>query len=172
MTALNSEDARSHRASDLAALPYRVKRLSLLLGLYIDRALKEHGLGRSQWQVLTCLSATGELTQRELQSTLLVEPATLTAIVDALAEKGWVERAEGAPDRRVRMVKMTLEGRRRFSASDDPIQRVSAVMVEGVSDGERERFARNLTRMIGTLERENARLCKTAQQSPDEKTKD
>jgi len=164
--------ARGGDGPELAALPYRVKRLAALVGLYVDRALKEHGLGRSQWQVLSCLAKAGELSQRQLQSALLVEPATLTGIVDVLAEKGWVDRTEGREDRRVRMVRMTSAGKRRFSTIENPVERVATLILEGVNDAERERFSRTLTRMITNLESENVKRCNAGQDSCNLKAKD
>lgn len=158
--------------SELTALPYRVKRLAALLGVFVDRALKEHGLGRSQWQVLSCLAKAGGLSQRQLQSALLVEPATLTGIVDVLAEKGWVERSEGAADRRVRMVRMTAVGRRRFARIDNPVERAAALMLEGVSDAEQRRFSASVARMIANMESETLKRCHAAGASPSSKAKD
>lgn len=164
--------ARGGEEPELTALPYRVKRLALLVGLYVDRALREHGIGRSQWQVLSCLAGAGELSQRELQSLLLVEPATLTGIVDVLVEKGWVERAEAMGDRRVRMVRMTRTGRRRFSTIDNPVERVATLMLDGVNDAEQRRFSRTVARMITNLESENVKRCHAGQDSCSPKAKD
>ncbi len=164
--------ARGGDGPELTALPYRVKRLAALVGIYVDRALREHGLGRSQWQVLSCLAKAGELSQRQLQSALLVEPATLTGIVDVLAEKGWVDRTEGTEDRRVRMVRMTSAGMRRFSTIENPVERVATLILKGVNGAEQERFSRALARMITNLESENVRRCNAGQDSCNPNAKD
>ena len=133
-------------------LSYRVKRLYLLISQRIDDALKPHGIARSQWQVLSRVSRAGTLTQKDLQHAMCVESATLTGIVDVLATKGWLVRAESAEDKRVRTLALTPGGCARLEAIPDPYEIVETRMLRGVPDTERAKVHATLETMIHNLE--------------------
>jgi len=133
-------------------LSYRTKRLYLLICQRIDDALKPYGLGRSQWQVIARLARSGTLAQRELQQAMQIESATLTCIVDTLAAKGWIERAESSTDRRVKMLLLTPAGRERMSTIPDPYEVVEHRMLEAIADEDRAQTQRVLEAMIRNLE--------------------
>jgi len=123
-------------------LSYRVKRLYLLISQRIDDALKAHGLGRSQWQVLFRLRRAGTLAQRDLQQALQVEPATLTGIVDV----------ESAADKRCRVLSLSPEGSALLDTVPDPYGAVETPMLAGVPDDERTLMAAVLETMIRNIE--------------------
>jgi DNA-binding MarR family transcriptional regulator len=64
---------------------------------------------------LHCLRRVGRLgapTMGDLAQHLDLSPSTVTGLVDALVERGLVERQEDAEDRRIVRVGLTAEGRR------------------------------------------------------------
>lgn len=119
----------------------------------IDDLLKPHGLGRSQWLVLANVRTAGELSQKELQQTLHVEPATLTGIVDALVAKGWLDRLASPDDRRCRVLRLTPDGIKRLDAIEDPIVTAECRMLEGVSAAQQQATQTTLEQMIDNMER-------------------
>ena len=133
-------------------LSYRVKRLYLLISQRIDDALKPHGLGRSQWQVLSRVRRAETLTQKDLQHAMQVESATLTCIVDTLVAKGWLERLESPQDRRVRVLLLTDEGRQQLERVPDPYEIVENRMLQGVPEADRAQARATLETMIHNLE--------------------
>jgi DNA-binding MarR family transcriptional regulator len=136
-------------------LSYRVKRLYLLISQRIDEVLKCHGLARSQWQILFRVSRAGTLTQKDLQHAMQVESATLTCIVDVLVAKGWLERLErleSAEDKRVRVVRLTEEGRALMESVPDPYETVEGRMLQGVTEPDRTHVEALLDQMIRNLE--------------------
>jgi DNA-binding MarR family transcriptional regulator len=133
-------------------LSYRVKRLYLLISQRIDDALKSHGLGRSQWQVLFRVHRAGTLGQKELLQAMQVEPATLTGIVDVLVAKGWLERSGSEEDKRCRVLRLSPEGLALLATIPDPYQIVETRMLAGVSEAERTRVDHVLAKMIRNLE--------------------
>jgi MarR family transcriptional regulator for hemolysin len=133
-------------------LSYRVKRLYLLISQRIDDALKAHGLGRSQWQVLFRVRRAGTLAQRDLQQALQVEPATLTGIIDVLVVKGWLERSESTSDKRCRVLSLSPEGSALLDTVPDPYESVETRMLAGVSDDERALMSAVLETMIHNVE--------------------
>ena len=133
-------------------LSYRVKRLYLLVSQRIDDALKPHGLARSQWQALSRVRHAGTLSQKDLQQAMQVESATLTCIVDVLAAKGWLERFQSAEDKRVRMLRLTPEGREKLERIPNPYETVETRLLRGVSEPDRAHARTVLEAMIRNLE--------------------
>lgn len=75
----------------------------------------EHHSTLPRFDVLAALHrADNELTMSELSRMLLVSNGNTTAIVDRLEADGLVERTSPAADRRVVLVALTADGRRRF----------------------------------------------------------
>jgi MarR family multiple antibiotic resistance transcriptional regulator len=133
-------------------MPQRIRRLYLLQAAAINESLKEHGLARSQWQVLSHVSAAGTLSQKELQCAMQVEPATLTGIVDSLAGKGWLERLENPQDKRGKLLRLTAEGTARWERIPDVVARIERCMLVGVSAEDRRALERVVDRMIANLQ--------------------
>jgi len=133
-------------------LSYRVKRLYLLVSQRIDDALKPYGLARSQWQALFRVRHAGTLSQKDLQQAMQVESATLTCIVDVLSAKGWLERFQSAEDKRVRMLRLTPEGREKLERIPNPYKTVETRLLRGVSDADRAHARTVLEAMIRNLE--------------------
>lgn len=105
-----------------------------------DRKMRQLGLTRSQWWVLTYLYFNEGITQTELSGLLEVERATLGRLLDRLAEKGWVERRADPDDRRVKRVYLTgeveaLMGTMRVKAAE-----VRGQAFDGVGQEEQERL--------------------------------
>jgi DNA-binding MarR family transcriptional regulator len=132
-------------------LSYRVKRLYLLISQRIDDALKPYGIARSQWQVLSRVSRAGTLTQKDLQHAMQVESATLTCIVDVLAGKGWLERSGSDEDKRVRILRLTDDGRDRLRSVPDPYGIIEGRMLHGVAESDRAHVEAVLDQMIQNL---------------------
>jgi DNA-binding MarR family transcriptional regulator len=80
--------------------------------LFLATLERDH-LDMGDWMILETLYedfATGT-TMRQLSSTTLTKPSSLTSVVDALVERGWIERHSSETDRRVVMVGLTQSGR-------------------------------------------------------------
>ncbi|HVV25949.1 MAG TPA: MarR family transcriptional regulator [Candidatus Saccharimonadales bacterium] len=103
-------------------LPILIKRSARLLDREIDALLKSHGIARSQYRVLYYVAERGELTQTELAGLLEVEAATLTRLVDALVKKGWLVRLRDEQDQRLKRIRLTAEGKRKFKNIPPPAE--------------------------------------------------
>jgi DNA-binding MarR family transcriptional regulator len=78
-----------------------------LLRTTYDRRVRDLGLTRSQWWVLTHLFRKDGITQSELAETLELERPSLGRLLDRLEAKGWVRRTPDARDRRAKRVYLT-----------------------------------------------------------------
>lgn len=132
----------------------RIKRLYLLMTRCVDDALKPYGLARGQWQVLAHVHEAATLSQRHLQDAMKIESATLTVIVDLLVTKGWLERLPDPGDKRVRLLRFTVEGEARWREVPDPLAGAEEHMLAGLDPAERSMVADVVERMIAGLETE------------------
>ena len=85
--------------------------LTVLLGRDETDSLAAVGLTEARAHLLWELQARGPCTQRALASALHVTPRAITALVDGLAETGFVTREPCAADRRAILVTFTELGR-------------------------------------------------------------
>ena len=119
---------------------YLVNDVARLMRTAYDRRVRDLGLTRSQWWVLSYLFRHPGVTQSELAAILEVERATLGRLLDRLQAKGWVKRTDDARDRRAWRVHLT--------AAADPVMRklrkqafgLRRDALAGLSAGQRAQF--------------------------------
>jgi DNA-binding MarR family transcriptional regulator len=91
----------------------RISRLSRLIDRVLAANFAKHGLENWMYDVLATLRRNGppfELTAGDLVRQTMVTTGAMTNRIDRLAERGYVERANGA-DRRTVIVRLTETGR-------------------------------------------------------------
>lgn len=93
----------------LAALDL-VLELTVLMGEDMRHGLAELGLTESRVQVLWLVHQRGPSTQRVIADGLAVTPRTVTSLVDALVDTGFVSREPHPTDRRATLVTLTGHG--------------------------------------------------------------
>jgi MarR family transcriptional regulator, transcriptional regulator for hemolysin len=80
-----------------------------LLRTAFDRRVRELGITRAQWLVLTRLHRHPGVSQSELADLMEVERASAGRMIDRMETNGWVERRALNGDRRVKRVYLTVE---------------------------------------------------------------
>ena len=111
-----------------------------LLRTTYDRRVRELGLTRSQWWVLTHLFRKDGITQSELAETLEVEKPSLGRLLDRLEAKGWVRREMDARDRRAKRVFLTLAAETPMRVMRKIAAGVREDALSGLSTADRDRF--------------------------------
>ena len=129
-----------------------------LLRTVYDRRIRELGLTRAQWWVLTHLFRADGITQTELAEVLEIEKPTLGRLLDRLEAKGWVRRTHDERDRRIWRVRLTKE----VEPALRTMRRIAAGLrrdaLSGLTAAERERFVDSLLSIKSNLVRlQNAR---------------
>jgi DNA-binding MarR family transcriptional regulator len=81
-----------------------------------DTHLAGREISYAQFELLIELDDRGELSAGELALAARLSPASVTQMLDALAESGNVERTRSDNDRRVVMARLTATGRARVAA--------------------------------------------------------
>jgi MarR family transcriptional regulator, organic hydroperoxide resistance regulator len=108
-------DTREARLTELGLAFRRVFRsFNRLRGR--DTHLGGNELSHAQFELLIELSERGELPAGELATAARLTPATVTQMLDHLAEQGHVERVRSEIDRRVVVSRLTPQGRRKIEA--------------------------------------------------------
>jgi MarR family transcriptional regulator for hemolysin len=124
-----------------------------LLRTVYDRRIRELGLTRAQWWVLTHLFRADGITQTELAEVLEIEKPTLGRLLDRLEAKGWVRRTHDERDRRIWRVRLTKE----VEPALRTMRRIAAELrrdaLSGLSAAERERFVDSLLSIKSNLVR-------------------
>lgn len=78
--------------------------------LLARRSIRATGLCLSDFGVLEALLHKGPLPVSALQKKVLLSSGSMTAAIDRLERRGWVERRFDTTDRRARIVRLTGEG--------------------------------------------------------------
>ena len=86
-----------------------------------SRDSKSAGLSFAQWHLLRRLAECDELPAGKLAIEADLTPASVTQMLDHLAELGFVERVRSATDRRVVLNRLTQSGRAGFAAKQAEI---------------------------------------------------
>jgi DNA-binding MarR family transcriptional regulator len=116
-----------------------------------DRRVREQGLTRSQWWVLTHLFRSDGVTQTELAEILEVEKPTLGRLVDRLEAKGWVRRQHDARDRRVWRVFISPDVEPMLRQMREIAAGLRRDALSGLSAREREAFVDTLIKVKANL---------------------
>jgi DNA-binding MarR family transcriptional regulator len=105
-----SDAQREYSARDVAMA---VRRLDLMMSQMHLEMSERLGLSAGELLALAHLSVDGPLGPTELTHRLHMTTGAMTAMLDRLAERGFVVRERHATDRRRVMVRLTKEGRDR-----------------------------------------------------------
>jgi DNA-binding MarR family transcriptional regulator len=89
-----------------------VLRLEQLMGSTIDRTLREHGLNRTGFLILTLLYLKSDrsLSMGQLSKRLLLHPTTVSLVADKLQARHLLRRTPSTTDRRAIFANLTDEG--------------------------------------------------------------
>jgi DNA-binding MarR family transcriptional regulator len=144
-------ETREAQLIELGVVFRRVFRaLSRLRGR--DTHLGGSELSHAQFELLIELFEHGELPAGELAAAARLTPATVTQMLDHLAEQGHVERVRSETDRRVVVTRLTPQGRRKIQAKRDAWQSRWERALTGVEIDELRAATRVLERLGAMVE--------------------
>ncbi|HVV90547.1 MAG TPA: MarR family transcriptional regulator [Solirubrobacterales bacterium] len=106
-------------------------------------------VGHAQFELLIELYANGPMHAGELAGAVEASAATVSGMLDNLAEAELVERTRSESDRRIVVVKLTRRGRRKVEARKAVWQRRWQEALEGLDDEELRTAAAVLERIGG-----------------------
>jgi MarR family transcriptional regulator, transcriptional regulator for hemolysin len=88
---------------------YMLSDVARLMRTVFDRRMRELGLTRGQWLVLTRLYRRPGSSQTELSDMLEIDRASAGRMIDRMEKNGWVERRADAGDRRINRLHLTSD---------------------------------------------------------------
>jgi MarR family 2-MHQ and catechol resistance regulon transcriptional repressor len=114
------------------------------MAAFVERSVAALDIGLSDFMILEALLHKGPLTMSELCEAALITNASMTAAIDRLEERKFVERVASKGDRRVRRVQLTSQGttliKRLYARHERDLDEVMA----GISPAERAELRRGL----------------------------
>jgi MarR family 2-MHQ and catechol resistance regulon transcriptional repressor len=114
------------------------------MAAFVERSVRALDIGLSDFMILEALLHKGPLTMSELCDAALITNASMTAAIDRLEERAFVERAADKKDRRVRRVQLTAQGaaliRRLYARHERDLEEV----MSGMPPAERVELRRGL----------------------------
>ncbi len=131
-----------------------IKRLYILMNYHIDEELKSYGLARSQFQVLRFIHKKTQLSQKDLQKAMQIEPATLTGIIGTLERKGLVKRAVNKTDKRSNILQLTSKGKRLRESIPSINSIIERKMFRDITETDRKQMLKLIGIIIQNLEKE------------------
>jgi DNA-binding MarR family transcriptional regulator len=129
---------------DLAAMLTRLARLTTNAELPVLR-----GFDLTMWEYVVLLGLAREpvRTQSALAEAIGADKTRIIEVLDAVQERKLITREPDASDRRVRLLALTAEGTRTLEAAQRAIQHNERILLDVLTDSERQRFLRNLQRL-------------------------
>lgn len=110
---------------------------SRMIEAHSTRSIDGLGMCLSDFGVLEALLHKGPLTVKELGAKVLLTSGSMTAAIDRLISRGFVEREEDAKDRRVRVVRLTAMGRAMIRDAFEDHKVAMEQAVAGLNIGDR-----------------------------------
>jgi DNA-binding MarR family transcriptional regulator len=117
-----------------------------------DTHLGASELSHAQFELLIELSERGELPAGELAAAARLTPATVTQMLDHLAEQGHVERVRSETDRRVVVSRLTPQGKGKIDAKRKAWQNRWEQALQGLGTDELRAATRVLERLAAMVE--------------------
>ena len=109
MTLMSDKPGDKSEATS-AALWVVLARAYRSMETFVEHSVSALGIGLSDFMILEALLHKGPMTMSAICDAVLLANASMTAAIDRLEEKRFVERIASKEDRRVRLVHLTPEG--------------------------------------------------------------
>jgi len=131
---------------------YVLSDVARLIRTVFDRRVRDIGLTRAQWLVLTRLYRRPGASQTELADMLEIDRASAGRMIDRMQKNGWVERRADSDDRRINRLYLTADARRAHKDMWAVAEATVDDALAPLSAAEREQFTRLAARVKGQLQ--------------------
>ena len=131
---------------------YVLSDVARLIRTVFDRRVRDIGLTRAQWLVLTRLYRRPGASQTELADMLEVDRASAGRMIDRMQKNGWVERRADSEDRRINRLYLTADARRAHKDMWAIAETTVDDALAPLSAAERAQFTRLAARVKGQLQ--------------------
>lgn len=133
-----------------------LRRISRAIDVRSRRLVREHLLTSPQLVCLRTLAATGPMMPSELARAVSLSQATVTGILDRLAERRLVTRRRNPRDKRCVVVRVTERGTEALEAAPSPLQGGFSERFAALDLSAQQRIASTLALVADMMEDEGA----------------
>lgn len=131
------------------AVSYRIRLLQIAAYKAFEKRATGYGSAPRYFGMLKLIEANPGIPQTRLAEAIFLDRSSLVPILEALTREGWVERRKSPTDKRVRLVHLSDEGRRRLKALEEDVSAHEAMMTAGLDPEEKAR----LLSLLGKVDR-------------------
>jgi DNA-binding MarR family transcriptional regulator len=132
---------------------FLIRRMHQIHGFLFAEETGDYDITPVQYSLLTTLDAFGELDQNTLAIQVGLERSSVAEVIPRLHARGLVDRTQGSHDKRLRLVKLTLKGKRLVAKMSAAVQRAHDRTIDHLSPEEQDLF---MLLMIKLVEANNA----------------
>jgi DNA-binding MarR family transcriptional regulator len=131
---------------------YVVARLERTLRHAINERVREHGLTTLQYTTLSVLGRRGGgLSNAQLARRSYMTPQSMSEVIEALEQRGLIERAPHPSHRRVLPATLTSKGREVLAVCEHAVGALEEEMMRELSAGERATLLEALKSCVRSL---------------------
>jgi len=132
-------------------ISYVVARLERAIRQAIGVRVKPYGLTTLQYTTLSVLGHRGELSNAQLARRSYMTPQSMSEVIDALEQKGLIERNPHPNHRRVFPAALTAEGRRVLRACNDAVDELEQEMLADLTPHQQRSLRNGLLAAVRAL---------------------
>ncbi len=133
-------------------LPYLLAHASALVSRQVDEIAAAEKISRNECKILLTLINHGGVSLNELAEIMIIKQPTLSRIVEAMVEAGWLERQVVAKDRRAVKISLTAVGRDKARLLVAHAKAMDATITHNLGDKE-TLVLKNLLNQLITVEK-------------------
>lgn len=100
-----------------------------------------------QYAALVAIRAYPDVDATRLSALIAFDRSTLGSVLERLEVKGWVLRGGSPADRRIKLLRVTLEGERLLRQVEPAVHRVQQRLLEHLTPADRASFLRLLAQL-------------------------
>jgi MarR family transcriptional regulator, lower aerobic nicotinate degradation pathway regulator len=127
---------------------FLIRRMHQIHGFLFAEETSEFNITPVQYSLLTTLEALGEMDQNTLAIEVGLERSSVAEVIPRLHARGLVNRTQAAHDRRLRLVKLTPQGKRLVTRMAPAVQRAHDRTIDHLSPAERDYFMLQMIRLV------------------------
>lgn len=117
------------------------------MAVFIERSVAALGIGLSDFMILEALLHRGPQTMTSICDKVLLTNASMTAAVDRLQKRGFVERHKDPVDGRAKVIRLTEDGTALIQQLYQQHERDIEEVMRGVGAAERKQLRDSLKRI-------------------------
>jgi DNA-binding MarR family transcriptional regulator len=141
-------DAAQARSRLFSRPGFLIRRLHQIhTGLFAEET-REFNITPVQYSLLSALSEHGELDHNTLALEIGLERTSVSEVLPRLESRGLISRTQSEADRRVRLIKLTKQGKDLLKKMEAPAQRAHDRTIATLGIEERNLFMLNMIRLV------------------------